>query len=44
MEAVQSDTYKDSEHLTPREKAAILWAEHVSLNTAKHRDDVFERS
>ncbi len=27
---------------TPREKAAILWAEHVTLNTARSRDDVFE--
>ena len=24
-----------------REKAAVLWAEHVTLNTAKTRDDVF---
>ena len=32
----------DSPHLSPREKAAVLWAEHVTLNTAKARDDVFE--
>ena len=25
---------------TPREKAAVLWAEHVTKNTAKIRDDV----
>ena len=31
----------DSETMTPREKAAVLWAEHVTLNTAKTRDDVF---
>ena len=31
-----------SDLFTPHEKAAILWAEHVSLNTAKHREDVFE--
>ena len=27
--------------MTPREKAAVLWAEHVTRNTAKTRDDVF---
>ena len=27
--------------MTPREKAAVLWAEHVTLNTAKTRDDMF---
>ena len=31
-----------SDLFTPREKAAILWAEHVTLNTARSRDDVFE--
>lgn len=36
-----SDAYMDSETMTPREKAAVLWAEHVTLNTAKTRDDVF---
>lgn len=30
----------DSPLLTPREKAAVLWAEHVTKNTAKHRDDI----
>ena len=30
-----------SPHLTPREKAAVLWAEHVTKNTARSRDDVF---
>lgn len=28
--------------MTRREKAAVLWAEHVTLNTARERDDVFE--
>ena len=42
FEAIHSDVYMDSPHLTPREKAAVLWAEHVTLNTAKARDDVFE--
>ena len=43
FEAIHSDVYMDSPHLTPREKAAVLWAEHVTLNTAKARDDVFEK-
>lgn len=30
----------DSPLLTPREKAAVLWAEHVTKNSAKHRDDI----
>jgi hypothetical protein len=30
-----------SPHLSPREKAAVLWAEHVTLNTARSRDDIF---
>ena len=29
--------------LSEREKAAVLWAEHVTKNTARSRDDVFER-
>lgn len=33
----------DSPHLTAREKAAVLWAEHVTKNTARSRDDVFEK-
>ena len=33
----------ESEALSPREKAAVLWAEHVTKNTARARDDVFER-
>lgn len=32
----------DSPHLNEREKAAVLWAEHVTKNTAKERDDVFD--
>ncbi len=31
-----------SPHLSARERAAVLWAEHVTLNTAKDRDDVYE--
>jgi hypothetical protein len=32
----------DSPHLSSREKAAVLWAEHVTRNTARERDDIFE--
>ena len=32
----------DSKTMSPREKAAVMWAEHVTRNTAKTRDDVFE--
>jgi len=28
--------------LSKREKAAVLWAEHVTKNTAKFRDDIFK--
>lgn len=39
---IGSDDYMESPLLTPKEKAAVLWAEHVTRNTAKHRDDVAE--
>lgn len=32
----------ESPHLSPRERAAVLWAEHVTKNTARDRDDVYE--
>jgi len=32
----------ESDLLNDREKAAVLWAEHVTKNTARDRDDVFE--
>ncbi|MEL0105705.1 MAG: carboxymuconolactone decarboxylase family protein [Rhodospirillales bacterium] len=32
----------DSDLLNEREKAAVLWAEHVTKNTARSRDDVYE--
>ena len=38
--AIGSDDYMDSPLLTPQEKATVLWAEHVTRNTAKSRDDV----
>ena len=40
--AIGSDDYMDSPLLNPREKATVLWAEHVTRNTAKSRDDVAE--
>ena len=32
----------ESDLLNDREKAAVLWAEHVTKNTARSRDDVYE--
>ncbi len=40
--AIGSDEYTDSPLLTPREKATVLWAEHVTRNSAKFRDDIAE--
>ena len=31
----------DSPLLNSREKAAVLWAEHVTKNTARSRDDIY---
>ena len=28
--------------MNDREKAAVLWAEHVTKNTARSRDDIFD--
>ncbi len=42
IEAIGSDDYMTSEYLAPRERAAVLWAEHVTRNTARSRDDVYE--
>lgn len=39
---IGSDDYMDSPLLTPKEKATVLWAEHVTRNTAKLRDDIAE--
>ena len=41
MLAIGADDYMESPFLSPREKAAVLWAEHVTKNTARKRDDVF---
>jgi hypothetical protein len=39
--AIGSDDFMASDLLTAREKAAVLWAEHVTRNTARERDDIF---
>ena len=39
---IGTDAYMESPHLSAREKAAVLWAEHVTQNTARSRDDVFD--
>ncbi len=41
VRAIDSDDYMTSPHLSPSERAAVQWAEHVTRNTAKERDDVF---
>ena len=40
---IGSGDYMDSDELSAREKSAVLWAEHVTRNTARARDDVFEK-
>ena len=40
---LSSDDYVESTEFSEREKAAVLWAEHVTRNTARTRDDVYER-
>lgn len=41
LEVISSDSYMESDLLSAREKTAVLWAEHVTLNTARNRNDVF---
>ena len=40
---LSSDAYLDSANFTERERAAVLWAEHVTRNTAQKRDDVYQQ-
>jgi AhpD family alkylhydroperoxidase len=42
VDVIGTDTYMDSPLLNDREKAAVLWAEHVTKNTGRSRDDIFE--
>ncbi|MFC1491951.1 carboxymuconolactone decarboxylase family protein [Nitrospinota bacterium] len=44
LEAIASDDYMESPHLSPRERAAVLWAEHFTRNTIRERPDVFEEA
>lgn len=40
---IGTDEYLTSELFSKREKAAILWATHVTLNTAKEENGVYEK-
>ena len=40
---LSSDDYMESSQFSEREKMAVLWAEHVTRNTARERGDVYER-
>lgn len=42
FEALQRDDYRDSALFNEREKAAMWWAEAMTLNTAKRDDAVWE--
>lgn len=42
IDAIESDDYMNSPHLTDKEKTAVLWAEHVTKNTARYREEVFQ--
>ena len=42
FEALQRDDYRDSPLFDEREKAAMWWAEALTLNTAKRYDAVWE--
>jgi hypothetical protein len=42
IDAIESDAYMNSPLLTAREKTAVLWAEHVTKNTARYRDDMYQ--
>ena len=40
---IGTDEYIDSDLFSKREKAALLWATHVTLNTAKKDNGVYEQ-
>jgi len=42
VQELASSDYLTSTHFSPRERAAVLWAEHVAKNTARERDDVYD--
>lgn len=41
--AIDGDDFLNSELLSPREKAAVLWAEHVTRNTVRDHPEVREQ-
>ncbi len=43
VQVIGSDDYMESDLFNDREKAALLWAEHVTKNTARSRDDIFKK-
>jgi len=43
VQELASSDYLTSAHFSPRERAAVLWAEHVAKNTAHEHDDVFDQ-
>jgi len=42
LEALKGDAYKSNPRFSEREKAAIAWAEAMTLNTAKHSGKVWD--
>jgi len=40
---ISSDDYMASDRFDEREKAALLWAEHVTRNSARERGDAYEQ-
>jgi len=40
---IRSGEYLNSLEFSERERAVILWAEHVAHGTAKTRDDIYKR-
>ena len=43
IQTIQSDEALNSGKLSPRESAALLWADHISANTARRNEEVFRR-
>ena len=43
IETIKSDQAMTGGKLSPRESAALLWADHISANTARRNEDVFGR-
>jgi len=43
QEMIRSGAYLEAPEFSERERAVILWAEHVTNGTASARDDIYER-